>query len=130
MDWRTENGVWRSGPFTIELLGPERWLLTESAEDANRQVSNIREEWVGRSLSEMKARATRVVSDRRTASRRKRLGSVLVAALMLGAVVAELPTPFAGVLVLTAAGVFFVALAKLIDTFRKRPWALLRGHYQ
>lgn len=143
MNWTKRDGVWVSGPYAIELVEPEMWVLTRRSEDsATSQVevedqvgpqpeAGVAGRWTGRSLHRMKRKAESIEDDVRRAGDRRRHLAIAIAAFVVFVMVAGVPGPITATVAIAAAGVLIYGLVRAVDeTMRRRPWENLPERYQ
>lgn len=123
MKWTERNGVWTSGPYTIELLAPEKWALSLRSDDSDALSVEVEDWWTGRSLREMKRRAASMEAQKSLAHARNRHLSMSGGGLVALVLVIGASGPFAALLTVAAAGTVIYGLIRALDdTFLRRPW--------
>lgn len=131
MEWTKKDGLWVSGPYTIELVEPERWVLTRRVEDGDTTSVEVEgasveveeNRWTGSSLQVMKSRAEAMEADGNRGRDRNRQLAIASAALMVLVLVWGGSDPITSTLAIAAAAIFIYGLLRAFDlTMRRRPW--------
>jgi hypothetical protein len=132
MDWTQRDGVWVSGPYTIELIEPGLWALTRRSDGSATPLVEVDESrWTGRSLQRMKRRAEEIESDHVRVRDRNRHLKVAAAALVVFVMVIGASGPVAATLAISAGGTLIYGLLRAVDdTMRRRPWDSINEIYQ
>lgn len=131
MEWSKRNEYrWESGPFTIELVSPKRWVLTRS-EAIDDHVLSDGKVWTGSSLRRLKDKAEALAADAETSEDRRRTFSIGAFALFVLLIVASQPGPVAATVAIMAFGVLLFSLIRAIDhAISARPWDVVGEKYQ
>lgn len=138
MEWTKRNGIWRSGPYTIELLAPEKWVLSrEAEEDETSQVEtgdmqvHVDDWWTGRSLRAMKRKAESIEASENRRRDRNRNLAIMFSAILLFVLVAGSSGPIAATLAIVSAGVAIYGMVRSFDNAVDwRPWDRLNENFQ
>lgn len=138
MEWTKRNDTWRSGPYTIELLAPEHWVLSRETEI--RDTSQVRASdmqihvddwWTGRSLRAMKRKAESMAAKESQRRDRNRYLAIMFVALLVLPLAYGASGPVAVLSVIAAVGVMIYGLIRAVDaSFGRHPWERLNETYQ
>lgn len=131
MQWIEQDGTWKSGPYTIELLAPEIWALSRDAADPGQAIVEVEGWWTDRSLRAMKRKAEFLEADRQRRWSRNRHLMTMVGAILVSALAASGSGPAESILAIAAAGTALFSLIRSVErTFERRPWEFVSKNYQ
>ena len=125
MEWTHQNGVWASGPYTIELIEPKRWVLTRTPMAGRGSKVRVDQQMTGSSLSGLKMKAERIEAARgRKASTARTLAYLLISGVILGSAVVT-SGRLAGVVGIVAFFAFLTLVSRVMKGLERRPWDTL-----
>lgn len=131
MKWTEEDGRWTSGPYTIELLGPEMWALSRESAESGDAIAVVDEWWTDRSLRAMMRMAESLEADKQRLRSRNRDLMVMLGALSISVLAANASGPAGSIVVVLAAAAALFGLIRTVErTFARRPWEFVSKNYQ